>query len=69
MEWHEVSSSAIARVGYDAPSMTLAVEWRSAGVYHYFDVSEATFIELRNAVSVGHFVSTVIKPAHRYSKA
>jgi hypothetical protein len=48
--------------------MTLAIEWRSAGLYHYFDVGEGTFIELRNAASVGHFVSTIIKPAHRYSK-
>jgi hypothetical protein len=69
MEWHDVASSAISRVGYDPKSMTLAVEWRSAGLYYYFDVSEATFIELRNAPSVGHFVSTVIKPAYRYSKA
>jgi hypothetical protein len=69
VEWHEVSSSAISRVGYDSHSMTLAVEWRSAGLYHYFEVSEATFSELKNAASVGNFVSTVIKPNHRYSKA
>lgn len=69
MEWHEVSSSAIARVGYDSQSMTLAVEWRSAGLYYYYDVAEGTFLELRNAASVGQFVATVIKPAHRYSKA
>jgi hypothetical protein len=33
-----------------------------------FDVSEATFVELRNAASVGHFVSTVVKPAHATPK-
>lgn len=68
MEWRDVDSSAISRVGYDAASMTLGVEWRAAGIYHYFDVNEVTFQQLVSAPSVGAFVSTVIKPLHRYSK-
>lgn len=69
MEWHDVTSSAITRVGYDSASMTLSVEWKGAGLYHYFDVSEASFLSLKSASSVGNYVSTVIKPNHRYSKA
>lgn len=68
MEWQSVSSSAIERVGYDSGSMTLAVEFKNGGSYHYFDVPETVFRELLSASSIGQYVAQHIKLSYRYSR-
>ena len=68
MEWREVSSSTIARVAYDASSMTLAVEFVNGTRYEYFDVPQNLYDELVIAPSAGRFLSQNIKGAYRYSR-
>jgi KTSC domain-containing protein len=60
-----VSSSAIARLAYDAPAKALEVEFHSGRVYRYFDVESAEFDALRNADSVGAYFNREVKPRHR----
>jgi len=69
MEWRNVTSSSVERIAYDAPSMTLSVEFKHGGVYQYFDVPETIFNELLQASSIGQYLAQHIKPAYRYARA
>jgi hypothetical protein len=56
IELKEVKSSNIARIGYDAESSTLVVEFKGSGKYAYAGVPEKEYLELLEAKSVGqHF--------------
>ena len=62
----QVSSSAVATVGYDQQSRTLEVEYVSGEVYRYLDVDPARVLALLEAESIGRFVNERIKPHHRH---
>ena len=65
----EAPSSVVADVKYDRPSRTLTVVFHSGAVYLYFDVSEQTYLELKNAPSRGTYLNTVLKAANpRYQQ-
>ncbi len=68
MEMTNVDSSNVESVGYDEDSSTLQVEFINGGMYQYFDVPEDVFIGLRDADSVGRYLSDRIKGTYRYSK-
>lgn len=65
---HDVDSSQIARIGHDAGSNTLAIQFHpragesEGSVYHYSDVDRGIFDELRNARSIGSYFYKTIKP-------
>jgi len=63
-----VTSSNVASVGYDPVSMTLEVEFRSGGVYQYFDVPESVYQALVGASSVGQYLNANIKNIYRCSR-
>ena len=70
MDMVEVSSSNIARVGYDNPSRTLRIEFHNGTAYEYFDVPDhiyAGFLNPPNG-SVGQFFSQNVKGHYRYSR-
>lgn len=68
MELVPVSSSNIEAIGYDEDSQTLQVEFKNGSCYQYFDVPEHIFIGLRDAGSVGAYLSANIKGVFRFSK-
>lgn len=63
-----VESSNLASVGYDASSATLEIEFRSGGIYQYFDVPESVYRELMEAPSQGKFFHVHIRDKYRYVK-
>lgn len=69
MDWRDVSSSTITRVGYDSSSMTLAVEFRNGSVYEYFEIPSNIFEDLVNAASVGRYLAQHIKGIYRYARS
>lgn len=60
-----VGSSAIASVGYDAPTRTLELEYTSGGVYRYLGVPPREHETLLRADSLGAYVNRRIKPRYR----
>ena len=66
MEMKVVNSKTIARVGYDAASMELVVEFTSGKTYKYFDVPEITYEGLVRAGSVGEFFGARIRDRYRF---
>ena len=69
MNWIDTpESSNISRFGYDENNRVLGVEFKSGGVYHYFDVPEAVFAQMKNASSKGQFLAQNIKGAFRYAR-
>ena len=69
MDWRDVSSSMITRVGYDAASMTLTVEFRNGAIYEYFEIPENIFDELVSSASAGQFLAQNIKGIYRYARS
>lgn len=63
-----VQSTNLAEVGYCADTMVLEVAFHDGSVYQYFDVSEAVFLELMRAESVGRYFSANIREAYRYTR-
>lgn len=63
-----VTSSNIEAIGYDPDSETLQIEFKNGSTYQYFDVPEKVYEELRDAGSVGAYLSSNIKGAFRYSR-
>ena len=61
----QISSEAIASVGYDAPARILEVEFISGEVYRYFDVAQGEVDGLFRADSRGAYLNERIKPRHR----
>jgi hypothetical protein len=57
-----VSSSQIKEIGYDEPSKTLYVRFKSKNkVYSYAPVSEGTYNELMASKSIGKFFYAEIR--------
>lgn len=68
MEMISVTSSNIEAIGYDVASETLQVIFKNGSTYQYFDVPERVFEELRDAGSVGAYLSSNIKGVFRFSR-
>ena len=66
MNMTPVSSSAVDKVGYDAPRRLLRLMYTNGRVYDYFDVPPNIYDELLQAESVGEFVNLEIKPHYDY---
>ena len=63
-----VDSSNIERIGYDANSNTLRVEFKSNRTYDYSNVPENVFNDLKNASSVGSYLAKNIKNSYPYTE-
>ena len=69
MDRDMVDSSMIASIGYDHSSGTIEVEFRSNyQVWHYYDVPEYTYHELRGASSLGKAFNAMIKGHFREAR-
>jgi len=69
MEWVETpESSNIARFAYDATAHVLRVEFKSGGLYDYFDVPNNIFEGMKAAPSKGQYLAYQIKGHFRYAR-
>ena len=67
-EMHQVSSSNIAAVGYDAESESVYVEFLNGSTYRYSRVSKGEFENLKTADSVGSYFNRNYKNAYPFEK-
>ena len=69
MEWIETpESSNINRFGYDASNQILTVEFKSGGMYQYFDVPQGVFDQMKSSPSTGQYLAQSIKGHYRYAR-
>lgn len=54
-------SSSIEATGYDPATLTLAIQFKGGGVYHYAGVPQGVVDQLRAAESVGKFYMQQIR--------
>lgn len=64
IETKPVESSNIAAIGYDPASKTVQVDFKTGKKYHYQNVPQETFDELKAAPSVGKHLNAHIKPTY-----
>lgn len=68
MKLEPVTSSNIASIGYDHASRTLAVQFKSGGLYHYHGVSPKDHADFVSAKSHGQHFAANINGKFRHSK-
>lgn len=68
MEWHNVDSSNIDRIGYNQATSELGVEFQGQSNYVYFDVPEAVFEAFLGAASKGSYFHANIRNRYRFSR-
>lgn len=61
MDRQSVASSNMAEVGYDSDLETLEVQFKSGGIYQYFNVPAFMYERLMSADSLGRFFNAEIK--------
>lgn len=68
MRRHEVQSTSLASVGYDANARVLEVEFRSGAVYHYHDVPYRIAQGLARAQSIGGYFMRAVRNSFSYER-
>jgi uncharacterized protein len=68
MERELVPSSTVLSVGYDLPSETLEIEFKSGGLYQYYNVPEMIYQQLMASDSKGQFLHAYIKNRYPFSR-
>jgi DNA helicase HerA-like ATPase len=68
MERELVDSSTVLSIGYEPTTNTLEVEFKSGGLYQYYNVPEPIYEELMASNSKGKFLHEYIKPAYPCSR-
>ncbi len=68
MEREMVSSSTIISAGYEPVAETLEIEFKSGGVYQYYNVPESVFQDFMASDSKGKFHHVYIKNSYPYSR-
>lgn len=63
-----VESSNISKIGYDASTITLWVEFKDGSVYEYEDVPSSAYQDLMAAKSVGSHLAKHIKGTYRHKR-
>ena len=66
MEWKEVLSSNIKRIGYD--DKCLLVEYMSGAMYKYKDVPRSVYKQFLEAESKGRFMNSEVKGKYEYER-
>lgn len=68
MEWHTVSSSNVAAVGYNPGREVMGVTFLSGSEYNYFGVPEDIYEAVRDAPSVGKALNALVKRTFSYER-
>lgn len=67
--WVPVSSSAIESVAYDSGTQSLYVRFLPSGAeYAYENVTQAEYVALTTAGSIGQHFNATIKKTHEFRK-
>lgn len=66
IEMEPIESSNLREVGYDPDSKTLAIIFNSGMKYHYHDVPQETFDELKEAESAGKYFNANIRTSFNF---
>lgn len=61
-------SAVIASYNYDAPSETLEIRYHSGKVYHYLNVPEKVFKEMRSTMVKGIWFNRHIKGKYPFKE-
>ncbi|MEO7978754.1 KTSC domain-containing protein [Flavobacterium sp.] len=61
MEREYVESTMIRSYGFDSSTSILEVEFNNGAIWHYFDIPESVFYEMKSAGSCGKFFNANIK--------
>ncbi len=67
-EMYPVSSSNVARVGYDPQNQWVYVQFHAGTIYVYKGVNEQEFENLRTAPSVGSYLNYNYKNIYPYER-
>lgn len=65
---HIVDSTNLEWIQYDKKAKELYIQFRSGGLYKYFDVPESIFLGLLGAGSKGRYHAMKIKYNYKYEK-
>lgn len=68
MDRETVVSSNVDSIGYDGANEILEVEFKGGAVYQYKDVPADVYAELKEAASVGRYLSDCIKNVFEYER-
>ena len=69
MDWYDTSESkSIARIRYEAETLTLEVEFKNSTCYQYFDVPEPVYEAFCQSSSNGQFLNQNVRGAYRYAR-
>lgn len=68
MEREPVTSSNLVSVGYNPDSETLEVEFKTTGVYEYYNVPPFMHERLIRAGSIGAFFNAEIRNSYAHAK-
>jgi len=68
MERQSVQSSSLSSAGYDKNANILEIEFRSDGIYQYFNVPEDVYSGLLNAPSKGTYFHENIRGHYGYKR-
>ena len=68
MNRESVASSTIVSIGYDEPSQTLEVEFKSGTLYQYYNVPQGLADEFMQSGSKGQFLHYNFKSTYPYSR-
>lgn len=68
MEMVPVSSSTIARIGYDPQTQMLVVEFHNGMTYQYFDLPPQVHAEMMQSPSLGKYFGAAIRGHYRYAR-
>lgn len=66
--WHTVTSSNVARIGYEAATQELRVRFNSGAEYIYKNVPGGIFADFLGADSKGRYLNENIKGQYQYEK-
>ncbi len=61
IEMTPCKSSNVSAYGYDKDTGTMAVQFKSGGIYHYAGVPEKVADQMQKAESIGQFVGQLKK--------
>lgn len=62
----EMESSTVSKIGYNYLEKRLIVEFKSGGIYHYKEVPEEVFNEIKTTESVGKYLNEKIKKKYEF---
>ena len=68
IEWQDVSSSCISKIGYDLETGNMSLIFVDGGEYEYENVGPAVVLSLLSASSVGKAFWTLIKDKYSYQR-